>query len=160
MAGNRKISCPRYEPGERRSCRYYAAQSCKLADGAPCIEWLTANGEPVPKDHPLAQRDLLGMPVSPPLQASTGKHVSSAPTEDAGAGKANECQYCLRAEDIQSFKELGVEVQFVFEYGEVWLVPEYTESERIEISVKDAATLFLLLSSFPGSKISAFEKLS
>ena len=42
--------------------------------------------------------------------------------------------------------------------GEFWLVPEYTDKERQELSIDHAATLTAICAAFPGAKVTAFEK--
>ncbi len=151
------FSCPHYEPAEGRTCKHYADERCGLTPAAACIEWLLANGQSIPKNHPLVVRDLAGdltMRQPPTTDAPKIPAADSMADEDIATPFD-----CLRLDDIDSFKRLGVVVHFVFDYGEFWLVPEYTGSERMEISVRDAATLFWLLSSFPGTKVQNFEKL-
>ena len=67
----------------------------------------------------------------------------------------------LTDEDIASFKALGVEVCIASEeIGEVWIVPEYTEQERRELRIDHAATLTAVCATFPGAKVTSFEKLA
>jgi hypothetical protein len=64
-------------------------------------------------------------------------------------------------DDIESFRALGVEVCLHSEaYGELWLVPAYTGRPRKEITPEHAATVMRVLSVFPGSRVTAFEKIS
>ncbi len=163
MAQARKFSCPRYEPAQGRTCKHYANQRCGLTSGAACIEWLLAIGEPIPDGHPLVRRDLAGdfvLRTPEPVDAAPSPQADNPPAGDADAHeKPRPCPHCLREEHIESFKKLGLEIYFEFEAGHLWLVPEYTKDTRLEISVKDAVTLFLLLSTFPGAKIKEFDKL-
>ena len=65
----------------------------------------------------------------------------------------------LTTEDIEGFKALRVEVCLSSEaFGEVWLVPKYTEHDRKEITPEHAATISRVLEAFPGSKVVSFEK--
>ena len=65
----------------------------------------------------------------------------------------------LTDEDIASFKALRAEVCMRSEdVGEIWLVPEYTGADRLEISVEHAATLTAICSAFPGARVVSFEK--
>ena len=61
-------------------------------------------------------------------------------------------------EDIESFKALGVEICLENDQlGEVWLVPEYTDERRRELTPEHAATIARALEIFPGARVTAFE---
>jgi len=69
----------------------------------------------------------------------------------------------LTPELIQSWKDLRVEVcMFIKKNDFFWLVPAYTEKDRVEISVDDflvlAPKIKLLLETFPDSKIATVLK--
>jgi hypothetical protein len=65
----------------------------------------------------------------------------------------------LTTDDITSFKALGAEVHFKSDtYGDVWLVPAYTDQPRKELTVEHAATIVRVLAAFPGSRVLAFNK--
>lgn len=64
-----------------------------------------------------------------------------------------------RAEDIESFKALGVEVCVRSDdYGDLWLVPAYTGQPRKEITPEHLATIARVLEAFPWSRVVAFDK--
>jgi hypothetical protein len=168
------FSCPDYEalPGSKR-CRYYLdGGPCSRPDHFMCVEWMRANGElpevvepqpiAVPASPKAEPTDLFGRPLpAAPERASRLPAVSvSAPPEvdnpieqDAPALRG------LTTEDIESFKALKVEVCMASErFGEVWLVPAYTGQGRCELTPEHAATICQVLSAFPGSTVTAFEK--
>lgn len=56
--------------------------------------------------------------------------------------------------DIASFKALGAEVRFEHpEWGEFWLVPEYTQQDRLEITPEHIAKVSAALRTFGGKVI-------
>ena len=59
----------------------------------------------------------------------------------------------LTPEDVESFRALGVEVHVKSKPGEFTVVPEYSGKDRIEISAEDLRKLSMVMSTFPGSKI-------
>lgn len=66
-------------------------------------------------------------------------------------------------EQIQSWKDLRVEICMTIRPKDpFWLVPEYTDKDRVEISiddfVKNQPTLTKILESFPDAKIATILK--
>ena len=62
----------------------------------------------------------------------------------------------LTQADVESFRALGVEVHVKSKPGEFTVVPEYTDqvgNSRTEISAEDLRKLSMVMSTFPGSKI-------
>ena len=59
----------------------------------------------------------------------------------------------IPADDLNAFRSLGVEVELDVDGAQVHLVPEYSEKDRLELSVEHAATLRRLLQSFPGARL-------
>ena len=178
------ITCPHYESsaGEKRCCHYVKGGACALADALMCSEWLKANGPkpgpspahveaPAPKEPPPAAakpndvaRDLFGAPIAPPAPKGPPKkkmeRVASPPPAPPAEVAAGGPIPRISDDDIASFKALGVEVCLRSDaIGEVWLVPEYTERDRREITPEHAATLRLIVDAFPGAQVVAFEKL-
>jgi hypothetical protein len=191
------LVCSRYSPvaGSKRCRHYVAGGSCALPDELQCLEWLRANGHPLPgvearTQHTPAtetatppssgnadqaqaavefvdavERDLFGNPVAvPPPPKSPSKPAPerldvvrdvATPTrlEDVPLVRN------LSAEEVASFKALGVEVCLASDaIGEVWLVPDYTGKDRNELSVEHAATFAAVCSAFPGAKVVSFER--
>ena len=164
------ITCEKYVRGEGKRCRHYLANgSCELPDELMCVEWLKANGHrppaapavPRPKDlfgNPVADKPAVSKPTPKalPVLASDGEPrsaIDAAPQIDVDQLRG------FTAGDIASFKALGVEVCLHSEaYGELWLVPAYTGRPRKEITPEHAATVMRVLSVFPGSRVTAFEK--
>lgn len=61
--------------------------------------------------------------------------------------------------DVRRFKALKAEVCISSAAGEIWLVPEYTQQAREELSVEDAAALVAVTRAFPDARVVAFERL-
>lgn len=60
----------------------------------------------------------------------------------------------LTQADIDSFRALGAEVRFEHpEWGNFWLVPEYTEQDRLEITPEHIAKVSAALRAFGGRVI-------
>jgi hypothetical protein len=180
---NGDIACARYEAvsGTKRCRHYVAGGSCALPDELQCIEWLRANGHPVPaasaSQPPLVvghaalptaelddgvQRDLFGDPVevpAPPTQTPKTEPVAVRRIEAPARSDDIPLVRDLTADEVASFKALGAEVCLASDaIGEVWIVPEYTNQDRGEISVEHAATLAAICSAFPGAKVVSFER--
>jgi hypothetical protein len=61
--------------------------------------------------------------------------------------------------EVASFRALGVEVCITSEaIGEFWLVPNYTDANRKEITPEHLLTLCRLIAAFPGCRVSQFTK--
>jgi len=165
--------CPKYVPdASGKRCRHYLkGGACALADEFMCVEWLKANGHAMPEGHPALvppQTDLFGSPAPAPkptsLKAKSGKPatptipVAASPQQPTN-GEEQRLLEPIPKDDVESFKALGVEVCLRSEeIGEVWIVPDYRDSSRKELSIEHAATLCLVVGAFPGSKVIAFEK--
>ncbi len=122
-----------------------------------------STGDSSPRSQP---RDLFGNPVPPPPASSKPKVADPLsppqPVAAASEPEAPEARPALRGlttEDIASFKALGVEVCLRSEaYGELWLVPAYTGHLRKEITPEHVATIAQVVDTFPGSRVTAFDR--
>lgn len=165
--------CPKYVADvSGKRCRHYLkGGACALADEFMCVEWLKANGHAMPDGHPSLvppQTDLFGSPTPSPKTTSPRPKATKPTTPTASVagspvqptnGEKNRPLEPIPKTDIDSFKALGVEVCLRSEeIGEVWIVPDYRDSSRKELSIEHAATLCLVVGAFPGSKVIAFEK--
>jgi hypothetical protein len=161
-----KFDCPKYEPhsGSRR-CRHYLANgACSLADEFMCVEWLRANraarlGDEAPASPTMAPaRDLFGNPIEPPPPAiarrslpTVSAAVDAAPTSSPAAPVSDEA--------VASFGDAGLEVALSTEaFGDLWIVPAYTGSDRLELSAPHAALLAAVASVFPGAQVTAVRR--
>ncbi len=169
------FTCPDYDPlpGSKRCRSYLSNGGCAREDHFMCEEWLKANGQaarPV-EAKPEPTRDLFGNPVpdeapakkSPVRVAPTPSPTPKASPVAVGSVAERDAPLVrnLTDEDIASFKALGVEVCIASEeIGEVWIVPEYTRKDRRELRIDHAATLTAVCATFPGAKITSFEKLA
>ena len=166
--------CPKYVPdASGKRCRHYLKGACALADEFMCVEWLKANGHAMPEGHPALvppQTDLFG-PPAPAAKPTSRKANSSKPATSSDSvatsperpvnGEEQRPLEPIPKDDIESFRALGVEVCLRSEeIGDVWIVPDYRDSSRKELSIEHAATLCLVVGAFPGSKVIAFEKQS
>ncbi len=79
---------------------------------------------------------------------------------EALATGASQDQGGLTPEQIEQFKALGVEVRMSATWcpGGLWLVPEYTDSTRLELSAEDAAVLLRLVQAFPGIQVESIRR--
>ena len=158
--GPSKITCPHYEPlsGSKR-CRSYAqGGTCARPDELMCVEWLKRN-------RPAAEKkNEPGFRLEPPEPTKSESPPAPLPSRSAPRMKSNSQEDAplvrnLTDEEVASFKALGAAVCLDTEnVGELWIVPDYTEQDRREISVEHAATLSALCSAFPGARVKAFEK--
>lgn len=103
--------------------------------------------------------DLFGYPL-PVLDPSNGQPARGnvpAPCEHETVRVAQPLKHLSRGplteEDIASFRELNVEVCFNSQdLGELWLVPEYTDQRRTELTPEHVEMLRLIRDIFPGSR--------
>ncbi len=171
-AADLAFTCAHYDPkpGGKR-CRHYLENgACDRPDELMCVEWLKANGQtsgeskatPPAKQAPDddADRDLFGTPI-PPRKEPEQKEAASTTVRDQPPQTPTPILVRdVTDEEIASFKALGAEVCLASEeLGEVWLVPEYTDQDRKELSVEHSATLTAICAAFPGAKVISFEKL-
>lgn len=132
------ITCEKYLRGESKRCAHYTDGICTRADEFVCLEWLKANHRPAEA----------GQAPAPPV-ASERKPTGL----DRIRG--------FTTEDIENFRAVGVEVLLRSAiYGDIWLVPEYTGLDRMEITPEHAATIARVMLVFPGSYVVSFEKMA
>ncbi|RJS14239.1 hypothetical protein DRW03_35295 [Corallococcus sp. H22C18031201] len=182
------VTCEDYVRGEDTRCLHYRPRGvCVLASGGVCTEWLKVNRQgrlpsvvptapaPLPALSPVeptqARVDLFGHPLAETgskklAQAPAAKLAPPTPTlvdvkepNEPAAEAEPSILRGLTDEAIASFRALRTEVCFTSEtYGEVWLVPDYTGQARKELTPEHAATLVRVLSAFPGSRVTSFER--
>lgn len=156
------ITCPHYQrvPLSKR-CRHYGQGGlCQRpeAAGGKCLEWLKVNAPPQAAPEP-ASRDLFGAPVAPPPPRRPPHTAPPAPS-GAPANRPPVVRNVTDAE-VASFKALGVEVCIRSDaLGPVWLVPEYTDTGRTELSVEHSVLLTAICAAFPGAKVVAMNRRS
>ena len=162
------FSCPHYEPppGKKRCRHYQDGGACARPAAQMCVEWLRRNGnrqlQSAAKKQPT---DLLGEPLAEPKKPRTRRPaVSQAlrqqPVTIEGFEDVEEPEPLagLRVEDIESFKKMGFTVRLRCEAcDELYLVPEYTGKDRMEISPEHGATLVRIAEAFPGTEILSFD---
>ena len=182
------FSCPHYTPlpGSKRCKDYQEGGTCARPDFFLCTEWERRNRNRLPavsgSTGPAARDDTkvddfaegraaavptdlfgnpapeLAMPRHEPRAPATPAPVTEPPRpSDDTEGRPPRRGFT--DEDVESFKALGVEVCIRSEdYGEVWLVPEYTGHDRKELTPEHVATISRVLEAFPGSRVVSFEK--
>ncbi|MBU8900657.1 hypothetical protein KRR26_34115 [Corallococcus sp. M34] len=182
------VTCEDYVRGEDTRCLHYRPRGvCVLASSSMCTEWMKVNRQaplrpnvpaelaPAPalsRIEPMQARvDLFGHPLAetgskklaqaqaaklaPPVATLVDVKEPDAPVAEAEPSILRS----LTDEAIASFRALRAEVCFASEtYGEVWLVPAYTGQSRKELTPEHAATLVRVLSAFPGSRVTSFER--
>lgn len=178
-----EFTCPHYRSVRdgKRCESYQEGGTCALPEYFHCIEWEKKNqahlasvrrGEFGAKTEirETPRLDLFGQIVREPelpkrKTAKAPPPVSMPPSLSAPPPLAavEESPPPFRRgftdEDIEGFKELGVEVRLSSdEFGEVWLVPEYSGKDRRELTPEHAATVARTLEIFPGARVSSFQK--
>ena len=89
-------------------------------------------------------------------RAARGADVDRSPTpaDTAPSNAADVPSSGLTQADIDSFKALGAEVHFEHpEWGNFWLVPEYTDQDRLEITPEHIGKVSAALRAFGGRVI-------
>src|SRR3989339_879774 len=131
---NRTVTCPKYAPelNSKRCTHYLNKGACSLATEFMCIEWLKANKQVLPTDHPVftpQQTSLFdGGSLGPTPKAkstyqSKPQHQPEYPSPQLTAHEPQVLQV-ISKEDIESFKALHVEVCVHSDtLGDIWLVP-------------------------------------
>jgi hypothetical protein len=122
-----------------------------------CVEWLKVNrpeaGDQRPEGGKTFRLEVQEKPKPVPRPEHLQPRQATNPDLPPPA-------YSLQPDQIASFKALGVSVCLESEHiGQIWIVPEYTDNDRLEISVEHAATLSAFCAAFPGATVMAFEKL-
>ena len=160
------FTCPQYapKPGTKRCHHYVGNGACDRPDEQMCVEWMKVNAsKPPPKETKPddVDRDLFGSPLPPrpkPIEKPPPPTTTPPVTEPPPSIEAPLIRN-LTDEQITSFKELNAEICLTSDdVGELWLVPEYTDKKRQELSIDHAATLTAICAAFPGAKVTAFEK--
>jgi len=162
----RDITCKTYsarDGAKSPRCRHFKKGGyCSLKDNKRCIEWLKVNrrdlfGHPLPQpEEPKPKTENRKQSVEPRKQ-----HTPKAQkAEPAGSNEAIPVFRNITDEEIESFKKLNVEVCLKSDdLGEIWLVAQYSESNRNEISIEHAATLAVLCGAFEGTRVTRFKKI-
>lgn len=99
--------------------------------------------------------------AAPSTTPAVTEPPGSTPPPDAPGSAAGAADLPpLTDADIADFRGLHVAVCGRSpQFGEIWLVPEYTRSGRAEISVDDLAALHAVLTTFPGAHVESFKSL-
>jgi len=151
-------TCPDYDPvpGGKRCRSYLDGGACALPTEFMCVEWLRANGQPVPAPRTPAApvgRPLPMAPAAPTAARRAPAQRRACDTPDPVILRR------LTDDDVSAFKARGVEVCVsTDELGDLWLVPDYTGAERKELSIHDAATLAAVCIAFPGARVVQLER--
>jgi hypothetical protein len=179
------ITCAEYEPfeGSRRCKRYLPSGACTLPLRLTCVEWLKLvrrRANPAPRvsapeprlglvdsaaseeSAPVRQQEtfeLSAPPARPRLVPSPAAPARpTAHTPGPTPAETKPAVAALTQDDVESFKELRAEVCIVSPVvGELWLVGEYTGSDRREISAADVAKLTMISAAFPGACVASFK---
>lgn len=151
-----KITCSLYEQdGDSKKCIHYQkGGSCNLPDQLMCTEWLklNANKDTRSEEDKIRQSR---MEVNIPSD-NKRKEIGIESPRIVIARDADPLEpYIIPDKEIESLTELGMELRLTAEEFEedVWIVPELTDQDRIELTYRDMANLVSIVSVFPGSKI-------
>ena len=165
---NKKFQCPQYSPISvyNKHCKFYNDTNCKRT-GDRCAEWLRSNSNNrIETETEHADVDLFGYPISesqfratrtPSQSPATKKTMPTAPQWETQKQKP---LGGFSKELIESFKRLQTEIHFTSDTGEFWLVPEYRDRSRGEITPEHLALICNVLTAFPGATVVAFETIS
>ena len=178
----RRFECGEYEAveGTKRCQHYCDGGDCDVPSQGKCAEWLRVNeGQPgphamypAPEQHPLVpptaseepeglqvRHDLFGKPLPPKPPAPTPEPTRDAKPQSRAVSRDDvPLVRNITDEEIASFRALGASVCICSEnVGDVWLVPEYTDKDRLELRIDHAATLTAICAAFPGAKVTSFE---
>ena len=94
--------------------------------------------------------------LSPELRSAMAEH-RDALLDRVHRLAAGEAPFGLSEAEIDEFRRLNVAVKLrSMMAGDFWLVPTYTGQDRAEVTPEDAARLWLLLKTFPGSVVESF----
>jgi hypothetical protein len=176
LANGNGIQCPDYEAasGSKRCIRFNPDRSCLVDSHPVCEEWLRANPTKVPENQDAAafvsahpryvkavvdgthfagdwRARILGWlrpgSVVPPATAT-------APPGANGANRSQSPQWPTEA-DVVAFKALGVSLRIGSPSlsEDLWLVPAYTQEDRLEMTADDAIAVCKIVQAFPGSKV-------
>jgi hypothetical protein len=131
-----------------------------LGDLPPCLTSDTpGNTSPQPSTAPQAPSTGPTGPTAP----TGAERASTRPQDGAWLARAYSAEQAkdlrdipleqMSLEAVESLTKLKVEtlVNTNSEMGEVWLVPEYTEEKRKELTYRDMRYLMLVVKVFPGA---------
>jgi hypothetical protein len=160
-----QFQCEQYSPVSvyDRHCKFYRNGNCGKT-GQRCAEWLRKNPLPPPEpvDAEPADADLFGCPISNP-KFKAGKTPSSSEKKSLPRHRSSfsptKPLTGFSSELVESFKRLQTEIHFTSETGEFWLVPEYRDPSRGEITPEHLALICNVLTAFPGAAVTAFKKI-
>ena len=155
-------SCPHYSvvAGGKRCAHYLDGGACDREDEFMCVEWLRLNHPDNPLLKKKARTDLLGVLVPEETPSKTApKKPPAVPIQVPDRKKERDSPIVrdVSDEEIASLRALGVSVCICSEdVGDVWLVPEYTDKDRLELRIDHAATLTTICAAFPGAKVTEY----
>lgn len=174
---------------KKRCRHYQTGGTCSLNGDSQCVEWLRVNAKhtgTLSTPNRQITTDLLGDPLPEPqrprqrpsaggITQATGQQSKRGVTQTTvqqskqrpSAAWSNQVSpnssiqglRGLTTEDIESFKKLGAEVCLTTDFGDVWLVPEYTNQTRKEFIPEHMALICHALYAFPGARMVSFEDL-
>lgn len=149
--------CKQYSPISvyDKHCEFYRDSKCSRT-GQRCIEWLRRNPShsPNPVDVDLFGNPILESKPRPKQPLSTPRKIASQPRRPLKPLSG------FTPELIDSFKRLQTEIHFTSDTGRFWLVPEYRDPSRGEITPEHLAFICNVLTAFPDATVVAFENIS
>ncbi len=171
-----KVKCEDYVPVRRHyRCLHYAeGGGCKRDDRFMCEEWERKNpGKQMTQSGARSMKEVAGDRVSLPL-ANTGdtgprdsRAKKGAVYDLSSLGKKVDGEKRIMLERpelltehaIEQLSRQGYEVTVKTGNGtEVTLVSSYTDSDRAELTYRDARTLVMVLQVFPDATIDSIRK--
>ncbi|MBW2675314.1 MAG: hypothetical protein JRD89_18195 [Deltaproteobacteria bacterium] len=137
------ITCPHYFAKEdSKRCRSFRSNgTCTRPDYLMCTEWEKANDKVAAKAARVRNR-------------ARGAEVLA----DLESRRPGELQdHLITKKEVASWREMGATVKLqVGEDQELFIVPDYTDRDRDEISIEHAVALAMICRAFPDSKVAGF----
>lgn len=158
------ITCPKYRrlPGSKRCQHFVDGGSCALPDELLCIEWVKLN----PKKAEAYRHEHLQPEPLPGIEPPPSKKPPPRkpdPVVQKVAARTNQSPQTIEQlvsdSDVASLASLGLEICIQgWSEQDLWLVPERTAHDRIELTYRDAAALANTLIAFPGARVTQIRK--
>jgi hypothetical protein len=166
------ITCSLYvaEAGRARCQFYPGAGICNVRSPAlqECSEWRKVNPA-LPTPAPVEQQAACapssrsaGLPLfDPNARTTTGSSAELPAAARAFVPSASDpvALVGLSASDVADWKARRTELCVQSAVGELWIVPEYRDDSRLELSVDHVATVVAIASAFPGARVQEVRRL-
>jgi len=169
-----KPPCPDYEAAEgSKRCLQFQGGGCQLDSHPACEPWVRVNPGREPTDPGAAaalkgdpgyveaiRQDMVstyrsGIARKLPAAAPEPPRAPASPASLAAPAAAGQATGWPTEADMAAFGELGVEMRIGSPSmsEDLWLVPAYTENDRLEMTAEDAIAVCKIVQAFPGATV-------